>query len=112
MDSAINRRYSRVKSVLVRAVIQRFFPVLITDDEITSIIELAKAIQPERWEYNWQPEHFVPLGWAADVVHHARRRGLISSDVQAEACVNVRCALSSLLFAVLVHCTYLELYRS
>ena len=77
-----------------RAVIQKFFPVLITDDEITSIIELAKAIQPERWEYNWQPEHFVPLGWAADVVHHARRRGLISSDVQAEACVNVRAALS------------------
>ena len=78
----------------MRAVIQRFFPVLITDDEITSIIELAKAIQPECWEYNWQPEHFVPLGWAADVVHHARRRGLISSDVQAEACVNVRAALS------------------
>lgn len=55
-----------------------------------ALFRRAKAIQPERWEYNWQPEHFVPLGWASDVVHHARRRGLISSDVQAEACINVR----------------------
>ena len=75
--------------MFTHADIQKYFPLLLTEEEMTVIEEYAKALQPDDWEHKWEPDCGLTLVWAADVVHMARKRNLITSDVLEELLLRV-----------------------
>ena len=60
---------------------------------MTLIEEFAEVAAPANWEHKWEPDCAIPLSWAADVVHMARKRNLITSDILAELILKVCCDL-------------------
>ncbi len=73
----------------VHIVLQRFFPQLITEEEMDVLEDFAKQFSADEWERTWEPEYYIPLSWAADVIHMARRRNLIASDILAKLVLRV-----------------------
>lgn len=81
-----------------------FFPELLTGAEIERIVSLSRelftgrdaarlAVQPAANSDEWKPEFSIPLSWAADELHVARARGLISNDFDKNRGLQVRVAL-------------------
>ena len=63
--------------------------MLLTDEEMSAMEEIAETTQPDDWEHKWEPDQAIPLAWAADVVNLCRKRNIISSDVLSKLVLKV-----------------------